>query len=105
MPPLQWPTIAAPRTCNLVLRQCNQHLLQGRDQPCPLRQPRDIGCEARVGGQFLQSLGLERYLAAFRDKLWRRVSVCLSLRQTDLPQSLGDAIEHRGRMDKRSHDL
>jgi hypothetical protein len=59
----------------------------------------------RVGGQFLQSLGLERYLAAFRDKLWRRVSVCLSLRQTDLPQSLGDAIEHRGRMDKRSHDL
>jgi hypothetical protein len=32
-------------------------------------------------------------------------SVCLSLRQTDLPQSFGDAIEHRARMDKRRHDL
>jgi hypothetical protein len=30
-----------------------QHLLQGGDQPCPLRQPRNIGREAWVGGQFL----------------------------------------------------
>ena len=45
---------------NLVLRQSGQHLLQGRDQPGPLRQPRDIGREAWVRGQFLQPEFLDK---------------------------------------------
>src|SRR6266404_818141 len=45
---------------DLVLRQRSQHLLQGRDQPRPLRQPRDIGREAWVGGQFLKSEFLDK---------------------------------------------